>query len=42
MSIYPKRKRNRFGVTEIYRANSGNEALDMIADKTINLVVTDE
>ena len=27
---------------EIYRANSGKEALDMIADKTINLVITDE
>jgi len=27
---------------EIFRANSGNEALDMIADKTINLVIADE
>ena len=28
--------------TEIYRANSGKEALFMIADKTINLVISDE
>ena len=27
---------------EIFRANSGNEALDMIANKTINLVISDE
>ena len=27
---------------EIYRANSGNEAFDMLADKRINLVITDE
>ncbi len=30
------------GKTEIYRANSGKESLDMIADKTINLVIADE
>ncbi len=28
--------------TEILRANSGNEALDMIVNKTINLVIIDE
>ena len=28
--------------TEIFRANSGNEALDMITNKTINLVIADE
>ena len=27
---------------EIFRANSGNDALGMIADKTINLVISDE
>jgi len=27
---------------EILRANSGNEALDMIANKSINLVIADE
>lgn len=27
---------------EIYRANSGNEAFNMLADKRINLVITDE
>ncbi len=27
---------------KIFRANSGNEALDMIANKSINLVITDE
>ena len=30
------------GKAEIYRANSGKEALEMIVDKTINLVITDE
>ena len=30
------------GKIEIYRANSGKESLDMIADKTINLVIADE
>lgn len=28
--------------TEIFRTNSGNEALDMIANKSINLVIADE
>ncbi len=28
--------------TEIFRANSGNKALDMIANKAINLVIADE
>jgi len=27
---------------KIFRANSGNEALDMIKNKTINLVISDE